>query len=171
MAIVSRLINTFSKVISRKRKPKEDINELNSRLWGLAADHLMHANASTSSQTAEMLAIILLNNSLLPDDTLTAAKLEIIRIEESRQVPSNLRKFASPEEIAEVSEELNVLDKDIVRQHNRLVHVTSAPQKRGDNSLRKLRDIHTTSSGRRSGCYLCSPNNFMEISKHPYTRI
>jgi hypothetical protein len=134
MAIVSRLINTFSKVISCKRKPKEDINEFNSRLWGLAADHLMHTNASTSSQTAEMLASILLNNSLLLDDTLTAAKLELIRITESTQVPSNSRKIVSSEEIAEVSEELNVLDKDIVKQHNHLVHVTSAPQGRGDNS-------------------------------------
>jgi hypothetical protein len=142
MAIVSRLINTFSKVISCKRKPKEDITELTSRFWGLAADHLMDANASTSSQTSEMLAIILLNNSLLPDDTLTAAKLELIRIAESRQVPSKSRKFVSPEEIAEVSEELNVLDKNIVKQHNHLVHVTSAPQGRRDNSLRKLRDTH-----------------------------
>jgi hypothetical protein len=134
MAIVSRLINTFSKVISCKRKPKEDINEFNSRLWGLAADHLMHTNESTSSQTAEMLARILLNNSLLLDDTLAAAKLELIRITESTQVPSNSRKIVSSEEIAEVSEELNVLDKDIVKQHNHLVHVTSAPQGRGDNS-------------------------------------
>jgi hypothetical protein len=103
MAIVSRLINTFSKVISCKRKPKEDLNQFTSRFWGLAADHLMHANASSSSQTAEMLAIILLNNSLLPDDTLTAAKLELIRIAESRQVPSTSRKFASSEEIMELS--------------------------------------------------------------------
>jgi hypothetical protein len=142
MAIVSRLINTFSKVISCKRKPKEDLNQFTSRFWGLAADHLMHANASSSSQTAEMLAIILLNNSLLPDDTLTAAKLELIRIAESRQVPSTSRKFASSEEIMELSEELTTLDKDIVKQHNRLVHVTSVPQGRGDMSLRNLRDTH-----------------------------
>jgi hypothetical protein len=142
MAIVSRLINTFSKVISCKRKPKEDINEFTSRFWGLAADHLMHANASTSSQTAEMLAIILLNNSLLPDDTLTAAKLELIRIAESRQVPSKPRKFVSPEEITEVSGELNVLDKDIVKQHNNLIQGTSTPHGRSDNSLQKLRDTH-----------------------------
>ena len=75
----------------------------------------MHSDASTSSQTAEILEIILLNNSLLPDDTLTAAKLELIRIAESRVVPSKSRKFVSPEEIAEVSGELNVLDKDIVK--------------------------------------------------------
>jgi hypothetical protein len=102
----------------------------------------MHANASSSSQTVEMLAIILLNNSLLPDDTLTAAKLELIRIAESRQVPSNSRKFASSEEVMELSEELTTLDKDIVKQHNRLVHVTSVPQGRGDMSLRKLREAH-----------------------------
>jgi hypothetical protein len=140
MDIVSRLINTFSKVISCKHKPKEDIEEFTSRFWGLAADHLKHTIACTSSQTAEMLAIILLNNFLRPNDTLTAAKLEVIRIAESMQVPSNSRKFVSPEEIAEVSEELNVLGKYIVKQHNRLVHVTSAPQGMIDNSLRKLQD-------------------------------
>jgi hypothetical protein len=52
----------------------------------------MNANASSSSQTAEMLAIILLNNSILPDDTVTAEKLELIRIAESRQLPSNSQK-------------------------------------------------------------------------------
>jgi hypothetical protein len=31
-----------------------------------------------------MLAILLLNNSILPDDTMTAAKLDLIRIAESR---------------------------------------------------------------------------------------
>jgi hypothetical protein len=103
MAIVSRHINTLSKVISCKRKPKEDINEFTSRFWGFAADHLMHTNASTSSKIAEMMAIIPLINSLVPDDTLTAAKLELIRIAESSQVPSNPRKFVSPEEIAEAS--------------------------------------------------------------------
>jgi hypothetical protein len=65
MAIVSRLITTFTKVTTCKRKPKEDLTQFTSRFWGLAADHLIHANASTSSQTAEMLAIILLNNALL----------------------------------------------------------------------------------------------------------
>jgi hypothetical protein len=104
MAIVYRLINTFSNVIFCKRKPKDDIKTFTSRFWGLSADHLMHANAFTSGQTAEMLAIILLNNSLLPDDTLTAAKLELIRIAESRQVPSNSHNFVSPEDIAKVSE-------------------------------------------------------------------
>jgi hypothetical protein len=89
MAIVSRLINTFTKVTSCKRKEKEDLNQFTSLFWGLKADHLMHENASSSSQTAEMLAINLLNNSLLPDDTLTAAKLELIGIAESRQLHSN----------------------------------------------------------------------------------
>ena len=142
MAIVSRLISTFSKVTSCKRKPKEDLNQFTSRFWGLAADHLMHANASSSSQTAEMLAIILLNNSLLPDDTLTAAKLELIRIAESRQLPSNSQTVISSEEIMDLSGELTTLDKDIIKQHNRLVQANSVPQGLGESSVRKLRDTH-----------------------------
>jgi hypothetical protein len=111
MAIVSRLINTFSRVTSFKRMAKEDLKQFTSRFWGLAADHLMHANASSSSQTAEILAILLLNNSLLPDDTLTAAKLELIRIEESMQLPSNSQKVVSSDEIMDLSGELTTLDK------------------------------------------------------------
>jgi hypothetical protein len=97
MAIVSRLINTFSKVPSCKRKANEDLNQFTSIFCGLAADHLMHENASSSSQTSEMSAILLLNNSLLPGDTLTAAKFEFIFIAESRQLPSNSQEVLSSE--------------------------------------------------------------------------
>jgi hypothetical protein len=84
MAVVSRL-NTFNKLVGCKRKPKESLSTFVSRLWGFAADNLMHAGTSSSSQTAEMLAIILLNNFSLQDETLTADKLELIRIAETRE--------------------------------------------------------------------------------------
>jgi hypothetical protein len=85
MVIVTRLISTFNQVVQCKRKPRESLKFFVTRFWGLAAEHLMHAGASSSSQTPEMLAIILLNNSNLQDETLTAAKLELIRVAESRQ--------------------------------------------------------------------------------------
>jgi hypothetical protein len=114
MAIVSRLIATFTKVTTCKRKPKEDLNQFTSRFWGLAADHLMHANASTSSQTAEMLSILLLNNALLPDETLTAAKLELIRIAEPRQVSCpNSKEDVTNEDIAELNQAISSLDKRV----------------------------------------------------------
>jgi hypothetical protein len=100
----------------------------------------MHENASSSSQTAEMLAIILLNKSMLPEDTLTAAKLELIRIAKSRKVPSNSRIIVSSEEIVEQFGEFTILDKDIVKPHNLLIQVTSAPQGNRSDSLRKLRE-------------------------------
>jgi hypothetical protein len=40
----------------------------------------MHAGTSSSNKIAEMLAIVLLNNSSLQYDTLTAAILEFIRL-------------------------------------------------------------------------------------------
>jgi hypothetical protein len=86
MAVVSRLISTFNKVISCKRRPKENISTFVSRFWGLAADHLMKVGASSSSQKAEMLAIILLNSACLQEETFTAAKLELIRIAEDRNM-------------------------------------------------------------------------------------
>ena len=87
----------------------------------MAADHLMHANASTSSQTAEMLAIILLNNALLPDETLTAAKLELIRIAESRQASSPSRKEdVTHEDLAELSQAISSLDKRVSSDYNKI---------------------------------------------------
>jgi hypothetical protein len=121
MAIVSRLITTFTKVTTCKRKPKEDLNQFTSRFWGLAADHLMHANASTSSQTAEILAIILLNNALLTDETLTAANLELIRIAESRQVSSpNSKEDVTNEDITELRQAISSLDKRVSSDYNKI---------------------------------------------------
>jgi hypothetical protein len=60
------------------------------------------------------LPILLLNNSILPADSLTAAKLELIRLAESRKLPSNSQKVVSAEEIMDLSGELTTIDKDIV---------------------------------------------------------
>jgi hypothetical protein len=85
MAFVSRLISSLSIAINCKRGPKELLSSFVHRFWGLASAHLLHADAVPDSQTAEILAIILLNNSNLPNNTLTAAKLEIIRNAETRK--------------------------------------------------------------------------------------
>jgi hypothetical protein len=104
----------------------------------------MHANASTSSQTAEMLAIILLNNAVLPDDTLTAAKLELIRIAESRQTKSTVTESAiSRNDLLELRNQIHDLDKRVVSDHNKLIsgsntlHVTSR-QSMFSSTLRKV---------------------------------
>jgi hypothetical protein len=143
MAIVSRLIRTFTKVTTCNRKPKEDLNQFTSRFWGLAADHLMHANASNSSQTAEMLAIILLNNALLPDETLTAAKLELIRITESRQVSSpNNREDVTYEDLAELRQTISSLDKRVSSDYNRIAKDSDANEL--EVTLRAtLRKVHS----------------------------
>ena len=86
IAMVSRLINSFHKVSACRRKKNEDLLVFVSRFRGLAAEHLMHSNASTSSQIGEFLAFILLNNANLEDGTLTNAKLQLISLAEARAV-------------------------------------------------------------------------------------
>jgi hypothetical protein len=159
MAVVSRI----STRIARSSPASESQNRIPSNSpHDSGADHLIHANASTLSQIAAILAIILLNNYLLPADTLTAATVELSRIAQS----TNHRNFVSPEEIAEVSGEFNVLDKDIVIQHNHIFQVTSSSQG-GETTHYGSCETHKTSSGRRSGRCLCSPTNVLEIRKHP----
>ena len=63
IAIVSRLINSFNKVTSCRRLKNEDVRTFISRFQGLAAEHLMHAGETSSSQIGEVLAITLLNNA------------------------------------------------------------------------------------------------------------
>jgi len=84
IAMVTRLISSFQKVTSCQRKKNEDLRIFVSRFRGLAAKHLMSANASSSSQIGEVLAITLLNNANLEDGTLTNAKVALINLAEAR---------------------------------------------------------------------------------------
>jgi len=82
--MVTRLISSFQRVTSCQRKKNEDLRLFVSRFRGLAAKHLMSANASSSSQIGEVLAITLLNNANLEDGTLTNAKVALINLAEAR---------------------------------------------------------------------------------------
>ena len=85
MAIVSRLITSFNQVTNCRRGRNEDLGAFVSRFRGLAADHLMHGGLSPASQVGEVLAITLLNNANLSEDTLSNAKIQLINHAEARQ--------------------------------------------------------------------------------------
>ena len=85
IAVVTRLIDSFNKVTACKKRKGEDLTSFASRFRGLAAEHLMHAGATSSSQIGEVLSITLLNNAALSEGTLTNAKLQLIALAESRK--------------------------------------------------------------------------------------
>ena len=85
IAVVTRLIDSFNQVTNCRKRRGEDLNSFVSRFQGLAAEHLMHAGATSSSQIGEVLAITLLNNAALDESTLTNAKLRLISLAESRR--------------------------------------------------------------------------------------
>jgi hypothetical protein len=132
MSVVSRLINTFKNVVGCKRKPKEALNTFVSRFWRLATDHLMHAGTSSSSQTAEMLAIILLNNASLRDETLTATTLELIRLDVSREPNVDKNSPVVRADIKVLKDHITNADKKIVSVHR--------------NSIKSLGSSTTTQS-------------------------
>ena len=84
IAFVTRLIDSFNKVTSCKRKGNEDLNRFVSRFRGLAAEHLMRAGSSNHSQIGKVLAIALLNIASLSEASLTNAKLGLIGMAEDR---------------------------------------------------------------------------------------
>ena len=83
ISVVTRLIDSFNKVTSCRRRQSENLNHFVSRFRGLAAEHLMRAGTTQSSQIGEVLAITLLNNADLPEGTLTNSKLQLISLARS----------------------------------------------------------------------------------------
>ena len=100
IASVTRLINSFNKVTSCRRLKKEDVRIFISRFQGLAAEHLMHAGETSSSQIGEVLAINLLNNADLEKSTLTNAMLQLIGFSQARR---NSSKGADMYEVSSAS--------------------------------------------------------------------
>ncbi len=84
IAVVTGLIQSFNGVTSCRKRKGEDLNSFASRFRRLAADYLLHAGSTSSSQVGEVPAITLLNNAALSDDTLKIAKLQLIALSESR---------------------------------------------------------------------------------------
>ena len=66
IASATRLINSFNKVTSCRRLKNEDFRTFISRFQGLAAEHLMHASETSSSQIDDVLAITLIKNAENP---------------------------------------------------------------------------------------------------------
>ena len=117
IAVVSRLISSFHRVTDFCRRRNEDLRSFVSRFRGLAADHLMHGALSSSSQVGEVLAITLLNNANLSEETLTSAKLQLIALakerEEVRDTESLPSRTSIPisveQEIADLTAKVNEL--------------------------------------------------------------
>ena len=84
ISMVTRLISSYQQVTSCWRDRSENLSTFVLRFRRLAAEHLLHANASSSSQIGEVLAITLLNNANLGEGTLTNAKLQLISHAEAR---------------------------------------------------------------------------------------
>lgn len=78
ISMVTRLNASYRKFTSCYRDSNEKLSSFVSRFGGLAANHLLHANTSWSSQIGELLGITLLNNAIVEERTLTNANLQLI---------------------------------------------------------------------------------------------
>ena len=144
VATVSRLIDSFHRVTNCRRRRNEDLRAFVPRFRGLAADHLMHGGLSSSSQVGEVLAITLLNNANLSEETLTNAKLQLIALAKEREDAQTNMKSKSDVSVSEdVVEEVDDL-LELVRelQESRLVKTFKT------DSVEKVRSrIHSLRHG------------------------
>ena len=115
--VVSRLIASFNKVTNCRRRRSEDLNTFVSRSRGLAADHLMHGGLSSSSQVGQVLAITLLNNASLSEETLTNAKLQLISLAQARESQGQTEAVYIPkskiDELGEVAAKLGNMPSEL----------------------------------------------------------
>ena len=84
IAVVTRLISSSDEVMSCKSEKSEELGFFVQPFQGLAADHLIHAVPGNSSQIGKVLAITLLNNANLAEQTLANGKLQLVSHAESR---------------------------------------------------------------------------------------
>jgi predicted component of type VI protein secretion system len=116
-----------------------------------------------------MLAIILLNNALLPDETLTAAKLELIRIAEYRQVSSpSSKEDVTNEDIAELRQAISSLDKRVSSDYNKIAK--DADSNDLEVTLRStLRKVHSVLNRAKSTLGSLSTQRSFIIRPSPYS--
>ena len=89
IGMVSRIKSSFQKVMSCHQGRTESLNSLVFRFRRLAAKYMNHKGADASSQTGQMLAITLLNNTKLDESTTQNAMLQLLDMEKSGQAQNN----------------------------------------------------------------------------------
>lgn len=70
IAVFTRLISSFNKIESIKRRSNEDLSSFASRFRDAAAEHLQHTYATSSFQVGQVFAITLLNNANMDENML-----------------------------------------------------------------------------------------------------
>ena len=91
-ARVTRLFSSYQDVMNCGIRRDENLSNFVSHFRGLADKQLMHAHASPSSQTGQVLAITLLNNVNLDEGTLINAKSDLIKYAKNRKDQESQRR-------------------------------------------------------------------------------
>lgn len=76
--------------INRKEKGRTVV----SLFRGLSANNLMHAHASTCSETGQILAVILINKAIFDEGEIANDKSDLIKYANNRKKQETLRKKA-----------------------------------------------------------------------------
>lgn len=84
IAVVTRLIYFFNRDKTCACPNNEDLSAFVPRFRELAADHPIHAVVATNSQIGEILAITLLSNSNISEETLSNAKMQLLSMAKAR---------------------------------------------------------------------------------------
>lgn len=79
IVVFSRLTKSFNRVSHCRRRKGESISSFVSRFFGLASEHLMHADSSSNSKIGELLAITLLTSASLGEKTHRCAKSQLMQ--------------------------------------------------------------------------------------------
>lgn len=89
------MISSFNGVNLCARRNNEDISAFVSKFRGYAANHLMHAGVAANSQIREIIAITLLNNSNLSEETLPNTKMQLVAMAKVMQGSTSLQPLRS----------------------------------------------------------------------------
>lgn len=85
IAVVSRLKHSFNPVSSCRPCRSKDITAFVSRFRGFVSDSVMNGGLFSSFKVGEVLAIFLLNNAALREETLRNAKFQLVTLLQGRE--------------------------------------------------------------------------------------
>lgn len=92
LQVINRQIHQFSKVMTTKRQPHEDLNRYVDDFWGAASRFLISSDAPTDGPLSTLFSIMMLTNAGLSAESLTLAKGNLV-LNAERRIMNSEDKF------------------------------------------------------------------------------
>jgi len=101
LEIIDRLLSAYQHVHTCVRHDKEQPSKYATRFRGLASEYMSLAGVSATEQESQLMAMVMLQNARLPQDTQNAVKLQLVTQSQQKSQQSAIKPISVPKEVLE----------------------------------------------------------------------